>query len=278
MQLKSDRRTWRSGRNAEEKECDVVRATAFESHRYKFLAGVGGGIGAGDAGEVGVVDQAPETVGAEKKNVALFQRDGVFGNVRSDVAAGAESGGEDVALGVRLGVFGADNAAFDQATNVRMVASEAGNRFGANEVEATVTDMGEMKPAIDDRERCAGRAHSVELGMIHREALNILVRRFKGFGESQLWIIAESIVIDLAYGLDGKATGFLTALVSAHTVGDDGESALAAKVVVGIGLPVEIGIFVIGALAADIGQARGFDAGLGGFGVNCHRWGEQVLI
>src|SRR5580765_6393852 len=87
---------------------------------------------------------------------------------------------------------------------------------------------------------------------------------------SALRIAARGIVVDTTHGFDGEVAGFLPTFVPAHAVGHDGETALATEILVGIGLPIKIGVFVIGTLAADVGQARRFDAGLRSFQVDGH--------
>jgi len=226
----------------------------------------------GEAGEVGVADQSPESVGAKQEDVTFFEGDGEIRNVRNDIAAGAQGGGKNVTLRVGLGVFGTNDAALDQTADIRMIAGEAGDGFSANQIEAAIADMGEMELAADDGERGAGGSHAVELGMLLSETLNVLMSRLKGRGERGLRVAVERVVVDAAHGLDREAAGFLSAFVTAHAVGDNGEAALAAEVLVGIGLPVDMGIFVVLALATDVGQAGGFDAGLEGFGVNGHRY------
>jgi len=224
-----------------------------------------------DARQVGVADQSPESVGTKKEDVTFFEGHGEIRSVRNDIASGAEGRGKNVALRVRLGVFGANDAALDQAADVRMIAGEAGDGFSANQVEAAIADMGEMELAADDGERGACGSHAVELWMLLGKTLNVLMRRFERCGERGLRVTVKGVVIHAANGLDREAAGFLSAFVSTHAVGDHGEAAFAAEVLVGIGLPVEVGIFVVGALETDIGQAGGFDAGLGSFGVNGHR-------
>ena len=58
-------------------------------------------------------------------DVALFQRNGMFRHVRSEFASGTQSGGQDVALRVRLGIFGTHDSVLDQASHVGMIAGEA---------------------------------------------------------------------------------------------------------------------------------------------------------
>jgi len=224
-----------------------------------------------DAGQVGVAHQAPESVGAKNKDVTVFQGDGVFGNVRGDLPAGAQGSGKNVALRVRLGVFRADDAALDQAADVRMITGETGDGVGVNQVQATVANVSEVQSAIDDGESGTGGSHAVELRVFQGVTLNILVSGFEGGDQRTLRIAAKGIVVDVAHGLDGETTGFLPAFVPAHAVGDDGETALAEEVLVGVGLPVDVGILVIGALTTDVGETRRFDAGLWSFGLNRHR-------
>jgi hypothetical protein len=261
----------RSGRDAENQDGDVVGAAVVQGHGHQLLASFRGGIGLYDAGQVRVADQAPESVGAKNKDVTFFQGDGVFRNVRGNIAAGAQGSGKNVTLRVRLGVFRANDAALDQAADVRMIAGETGDGLGANQVKATVANVSEIQSAVDDGESGTGGSHAVELRVFHGITLNILVSGLEGGDQRSLRIAAKGIVVDVAHGLDGEATSFLPAFVTAHAVGDDGETALAEEVLVGVGLPIEIGILVIGALTADVGEARRFDAGLWSFGLNRHR-------
>src|ERR1035438_6990579 len=150
-----------------------------------------------------------------------------------------------------------------------MIACKSGDGFGANMVEATVAHMGEVELAIYDGESGAGGSHSVELRMLRGITLNILMSGFEGLEQGILRIDAKGMVVDVAYGLDCDATGLLSAFVTAHAVGDHGEAALTTEFLVGVGLPIEIGILVIAALTADVGQAGRFDPGLCSFAVYC---------
>jgi len=194
----------------------------------------------------------------------------MVGNVRSNVAAGSQGGGENVALGVGLGIFGAYDAALDQLADVGMIACKSGNGFSTNVVETAIADVGEVEPAIHDGDGGAGRPHSVELRMRGGVTLNHLVRRRQGCGKRTLGIACGSILVDMAHGFDGQTTGLLSTFVSSHAVGDHGQAALASKILVGVGLPVEMGILVVAALAADVGQAGDDDSGFGGFTVDGH--------
>jgi hypothetical protein len=175
-----------------------------------------------------------------------------------------------VALRVRLSVFGAHDAALDQPADEGIIARKLGNCFAANMVKATVADVGEVELAIYDGKSGASGSHSVELRMLEGVTLNTLVSGLKGFEQGILRIAVTGMIVDEVHGLDCEATGLLSAFISAHAVGDDGEAALTAEFLVGVGLPIEIGIFVIAALAADVSQAGRFDSRLRSFAVNCH--------
>ena len=102
-----------SGRNAQNQHGDVVRPATLERHGHQLVASVRGGIGLYDAGEFRVADHAPEPVGTKEKDVPLFERERVLWNVRGNVPTGAQGGGKNMALGVRLGIFGAHDATLD---------------------------------------------------------------------------------------------------------------------------------------------------------------------
>ena len=74
-------------------------------------------------------------------------------------------------------------------------------------------------------------------------------------------VVAETLVINFADGFDRQPAGFLTALVSAHAVGDDGESSLAVEFLIVGGFPIKVGVLIVLALAANVTQGRHFNAG-----------------
>src|SRR5437764_5028089 len=85
--------------------------------------------------------------------------------------------------------------------------------------------------------------------------------RGKRLHQCGLRVITETLIVDLANRLHRQAAGFLTALVSAHTVGNHGESALALKFCFTGRLPIKKGVLVVFALAANIAQAGHFNSG-----------------
>src|SRR5450755_5182416 len=173
--------------------------------------------------------------------------------MRYDVPAGPERCGKNMTLGMGLGIFGAHDAGLDQPADVGMIPREPFDGIGADQIEATVADMREAELAVDDGQSSTGGPHAVELRMFHGIALNVLVSGVEGLDEGSLRIAAKVVVVDAAHGFDGEAAGFLSAFVAAHAIGNHSETAFAAEVGVGIWLPIEIGIFVISALAADVG-------------------------
>jgi hypothetical protein len=69
------------------------------------------------------------------------------------------------------------------------------------------------------------------------------------------------MIVDVADGFYGEATGFLPTFVPAHTVGDEGEAAFALKFVVALSFPVEECVLIVLALAANVTQAGDLDSG-----------------
>ena len=67
----------------------------------------------------------PETIGAKKQIIGILQGHSLFSAFYSHFHSRAQSGGQDVALRMLLCIFGADNATFNQAANVGVIASQA---------------------------------------------------------------------------------------------------------------------------------------------------------
>jgi len=143
-----------------------------------------------------------------------------------------------------------------------MISRKPGNRSGANVIKTTVAHVGEVELAIDNGDSSAGGAHSVELRVLVGVTLNHLVRGLEGIEEGILRSRAERLVVDLTHGFDCEAAGLLSAFVTAHAVSNHREATLAKEFLAGVGFPIEIGIFIIAAQAADVGQARDFDSRL----------------
>jgi hypothetical protein len=158
--------------HSQDQDGDVVGTAALERQRDHFLAGFGRRVGLGETGEVYVADHAPETVGAEKKDVAFLEWDGQLGGVRRNFSSGAQGGRENVALGMGLGVFGTYEAALDQAADIRMIASQARYVSAANKIKTAIADVREVQFAIDDRERGTRRPHTVKFRMLDSVTLN----------------------------------------------------------------------------------------------------------
>ena len=138
--------------------------------------------------------------------------------------------------------------------------------------------MSEVELAIHDGESSAGGAHAIKLRVLEGIALDAVVGSEKGIQQCRLGIAGEIAIVEMADGLDRDPAGFLTAFVSTHAVGHDGEAPLAAEFLICIRLPVEKGILVILALQADVGQAGGFDPWSWSLTVHRHRRGREWLI
>jgi len=79
---------------------DVVWSSALQRGSNKLEAGFHWGVGLGDVSELLIPDQAPQAVGAKDQNVPLGQGKRLIRNVRHNITAGAERGGQNVPLGM----------------------------------------------------------------------------------------------------------------------------------------------------------------------------------
>jgi len=84
-----------------------------------------------------------------------------------------------------------------------------------------------------------------------------------GFAESsrqqRLWIAVRTFSVELLHGIHCDATGFLSAFVSTHTIGDNRKSPLAFVFGIACRFPIGIAIFIILSLAAHIAEASHFN-------------------
>ena len=215
-----------------------------------------------DPGEFLIAHQPPEPIRTKDQSISVLQGKWLIREVRRDLSTAAQGSGKNVTLRMGLSIFGAYGATLDQPSDVGMISRKSGNRSGANVIETTVAHVGEVELAIDNGDSGAGGPHSVELRMLVGVTLNHLVRGLEGMEEGILRSRAERMVVDVTHGFDREAAGLLSAFVSAHAVGNNGEATLAKEFLAGVGLPIEVGIFIIAAQAADVGQARDFDSGL----------------
>ena len=259
------------GCDAENDDRDVVGSAALQCCIHQLQAGFGRWFSQRDAGQFGLSHDAPESVGAKDEDIAHFEGYGPFRSMRDNLLARSERGGEDVALRMRLGIFGADDAAFHQPSNVGMIARKPRSRPGAKKVQAAVSNMGETELAFDNRKGGAGCTHPGELRMLGGEALNRLMGGAKSTYQSILRIIVKVAVIYEAHGFDRQTARLLSAFITAHSVGDHGQPAFQREFFVGIGLPVEARILVVDALAPDVSQARNFESGFGVDAINRHK-------
>ena len=76
---------------------------------------------------------------------------------------------------------------------------------------------------------------------------NLFVRRVKPSDQLVPWILASTIRINFLDGFDGNAAGFLAALVTAHAVGHNRQSAGLLKLLPAKRFPIGITVFVVGA-------------------------------
>lgn len=250
-------------RYAQQLHGDVIGAAASQRHLDQFLASLCRRVRLCDVGEILVGHLAPKTIGAEQEQVTLFEGNGVLGNMRRDLGSRSQCGGKDVALGMRLGVFGTDNSAFDEPADVRMIARETRDSAAANQVKPAVAHVGEIELAVNNRKRGAGRAHAVKFRMFEGVALNRVMCAAESGDQDLLRVAVEIAIVDITNGLDRQAAGFLAAFVSPHAIGHGGEAALALEIGIRIRLPVNVGVLIIRALQATSVRQAASIPGLG---------------
>jgi hypothetical protein len=152
-----------------------------------------------------------------------------------------------------------------------MIAREAKNARVAQKIEAAVSNVGKVKLPPAKYKSRAGGAHPLKQGMLLGVILNAMVGCGEGLHEGSLRIFARVARVDLANRFHSETAGFLPALVASHTVGNYREAAFALKFLLSIRLPVEIGILVIFALAAYVGQAGDLNSGF-----HAHQFDRQI--
>jgi hypothetical protein len=251
----------RIGSDAQHLQGNVVGAAALPGQLHQHVTAFGGSVGGYRRLEFCLSHNAPKAVGTEQEVVTLDQVDALFGAVDGQFPACSESGGEDVALRMLLGIFGPDNAAFYQPAHIGVIASEAQDARIAYEVKAAVSNVREIELPSAERQSRACRSHALKCGMLLGIVLNAGMRHRERIHQSGLRVIVETLIVNFANGLNGEAAGFLAAFVSTHTIGDDGKASLALKVLCAGGLPIEVGVLIIFALATHIAQASYFDSG-----------------
>src|SRR5216684_668496 len=254
----------------EQLDRDVIRPATLQSHRDQGLAHNCGRLALDGLKYFLIRHQSPQSVGAEDEGIALLHNKRLMREVDRDFTARAQSGRKNVTLRMGFSIFGAYDTTLDQPAYICVIAGEPRNLAGANQVEATVADMGKIKLPRNHRDRCAGCAHPLKCRMIFAVLLYALVRYSKGFHQSDVGIAIEGGAVNLEHGFDRDPTRLLTAFVPTHTVGNHREASLALELCVALTFPINVRVFVVLALAADISQACHFHARLHLHAINRH--------
>ena len=84
--------------------------------------------------------------------------------------------------------------------------------------------------------------------MIEGEAMDRVVGGLNGREQCRLRVAGGIAFINVTHGFHGDAAGFLAAFVSAHAIGNDRKPPLLVELFVGIRLPIDKGILIVGAL------------------------------
>ena len=133
-------------------------------------------------------------------------------------AAASQGSGENMALRVKLGIFGPHQAALNQPSDIGMIARESGNRSTANMVEAAVADVRKVQFAAYYRQCSTRRSHPIKLRMLPGVTLNGLMSRFETSQQRILRTGAKGMPIKLSHRLDREAGSLLPAFVTAQVL------------------------------------------------------------
>ena len=176
-----------------------------------------------------------ESVAAQQDPVAIEQRNQVF--VDRDVLSRAHGMGDDVALGMHLGLCLGDLAGFHHAGDQRVVVGELAERARTHQVGAAVPDVGQAElAALVDRGRQGG-THAGDGRVFLRTLEHGAVGLLDLLGERALVAVEE-----LFDRVQGQVGGDLAALVPAHAVGDRVERGLhQVGILVALPNPADVG-------------------------------------
>ena len=104
--------------DSEDLNCDVVWAAPIFGRLDQGVADFCSGF-PGDCGlDLAFSKQSPEAVGAEHQYIACFKRNGLGRGIGSDAIACSQGSRKDMALGMRLGLLGAEDTVLNQAADV----------------------------------------------------------------------------------------------------------------------------------------------------------------
>src|SRR5258706_16017506 len=108
-----------------------------------------------------------------------------------------------------------------------MVASDLGDLSVTDKIKPRVSDVHVVQRVANQHDRSTSGPHAAQLWM--REAMfpHAVVRGPESVVECLLGDAAIVIAVEGRHGLHGKMPGFLSALVAAHAVGHNRQTALA---------------------------------------------------
>lgn len=191
----------------------------------------------------------------------MTKRLGLAGRIHYELGICAQGCGQDIALRMLLGFFGADESGLYEASNIGVIAGDLRNLSIADQVEARVANVDVVESILHNRRSGAGGSHTAEFGMVVAIGANLFVGGLQGLDQSSLRIVATEVAIYGDERIYGETAGFLPAFVATHAVGYYGQAAFAKKQAVVLGLPIAEGVFVVLAHTTDVGLARYLDSG-----------------
>src|SRR5258708_34151075 len=155
----------RFGADAQHLQRNVIRPAALPGELHQSRATVGRSVAAHRCLEFFFGNDAPKTVGTEKEIVAVLQGYTMFSAVDRYIPSRSQSGGEDVALRVLFGIFGAHDAAFHEPAHVRVIASQTQDARATHQIQAAVSDVRKIKPMAAEYQGGTRGAHAMKGGV-----------------------------------------------------------------------------------------------------------------
>src|SRR5579871_696579 len=155
--------------------------------------------------------------------------------------------------------IGSEKAVLNHARDAGVILSELRNAVATDKVQTAIADVPIRKLAIAQRHGGAGCSHSSQVGPLGCHRANGSVCILESRAQRVLGIIRGVGQVGVAYCFYRDGASYLTALMTAHSVGHHRQPALSLEDLVVVGLDVAIVVFVVSAVAANIGQIGEFD-------------------
>ena len=109
-----------------------------------------------------VVDHSPQSIAAQQQHVLRAQRLGMSRRVHDQLRIRSHRRRQNIALRMRLRFLPANHPRLHQPSDIGVIARYLNNSAVADQVKTGVSDMHEVEPVVDDRDRGARRPHAAQ--------------------------------------------------------------------------------------------------------------------